>query len=907
MPDRLIRWLARLLPGRARDEMFLPACQDLRVAHLRAAHLRAAPRGRPARGRPARGRAWAALVLAVAVLWVDCWRLAAVARLERWAPRSARLAVEAARRRPSPAERSSMFLAQIRQALRSFVRQPLFAIAATLTLALGVGVNTAVFAVVEAVLLRPLPYPDADRLVVLRHRDAPTGRTKPDIAIGDYVDLAARQSTMDRLAAWAGGRATFIEGGETVAATVLQVGPGLLDLVGARAVQGRLIEADDARDGAAPVVVLGHALWQSTFAGDAGVIGRRLQLGSRDWQIVGVAAPGLEFPLGQAPDLIVPMPMPAAAPAQRRSRWVYALGRMRPGVSVEAVTRDVEAVAVQLEQEMPAKNQGSRYYALTERDAIVGGTRTPLLLLAGAVGLILLIACANVANLLLARGVGRRQEMALRVALGAGRGRMASQLVSESLVLSAAGSLAGLAAAWWTLPALIALAPPSELAPLLAQVSLDARVILLAAGITAATTVLFSLISGLTVRAGAGAGASRVSATAAARRASSTLVAAEIALAVVLLLGSGLILRSFAKLMAIDPGFATDHVLTTAITLPSPRYASDAALHDFYRRAFDALRGLPGVEAAGAAAVMPLTGNNWTTGFARADRPLPPGERPPEVGWQVASAGYFEALRIPLRDGRLFGPQDTPGGALVVIVSESIARQFFPGERAVGRRVRLGGDDAEIVGVVGDIRRASLTDVPRQDLYLPFEQAPSGNAITLYLRTSGDPELAAPAVREALKQIEPNVGLGAARSMARVRDASIAPTTFAMTLLGLFAAVALALAAIGVHAVTTYAVRQRTREIGTRIALGATPDAVVWMIVRQGIVVAGAGAATGLGLGLIAARALTSLLHDVSTTDLPTMTGTVAVLAVVATTACYLPARRAARLDAARTLTSPGS
>jgi putative ABC transport system permease protein len=428
----------------------------------------------------------------------------------------------------------------------------------------------------------------------------------------------------------------------------------------------------------------------------------------------------------------------------------------------------------------------------------------------------------------------------------------------------------------------------------------------LAATLTAvaATAAVFSLVGVATIRVRQvpiGLTSVRVAGSAGARQAASVLVASEIALAVVLLVGAGLILRSFSNLLAVDPGFSPANVLTMTVALPADRYATPPARADFFARAFPALRAIPGVTAAGAAAVMPLTGNNWTVGFARADRPLPPGQRPPDVGWQVASGDYFEAMRIPLRAGRTFDASDATGPP-VVIISEAIAREFFAGEDAVGKRVRQGTEDAEIVGVVGDIRRATLTDRPRQDMYMPFERQPGG-ATTLFLRTAGDPLAAAPAVRDALRRLEPNLLVGETTSMDAVRSTSVASTTFALWLLGVFATIALVLAVIGVYGVMSYSVRQRTREIGTRLALGATRRDIVWLVVRQGGGIAIAGLVAGVLLGGIAAQPLSAMLHDVSAIDPGTLVGAVAVLGVASLLACYVPARRAARLDAARTLT----
>ena len=531
-----------------------------------------------------------------------------------------------------------------------------------------------------------------------------------------------------------------------------------------------------------------------------------------------------------------------------------------------------------------------------------------MLLLLAAVSLVLLIACVNVANLLVARAVGRRQEMAVRVALGASRARLVAQSLTESLVLAAIAGSAAVLVAQWVTPALVALVPMSANLPELPAIAVDGTVLGFTVGLTLLTALVFGLISAFGVRVDAAAGAltnpGRVTASAGARRASAVLVVVETALAIVLLTGAGLVLRSFARLLAVDPGFQTEGVLTLDIALPADRYREAGARAAFYDRAFGDLRALKGVEAVGAAAVTPLTGNNWTVPFDRADRPVPAGQRPPDVGWQAATAGYFAALRIPLRAGRLFDANDRPGGPTVVIISEAIQERFFPGENPLGRRIRGGGPQgAEIVGVVGNIRRASLTDAPRADLYFPGEQGPP-TATSLFIRTSGDPLDAVAGVRTALRGIEPQIVLREIETLDAVARESVQLTRLALWLLGIFAVSALALASVGIYGVMSYSVKQRTREIGMRLALGATPRNILWLVMRDGVLVAGLGAAIGLAAGVAAARSLSAFLFVTSPSDPLTLGGAAFVLLLVAVVACYLPARRATRVDPVKTLAS---
>jgi putative ABC transport system permease protein len=794
----------------------------------------------------------------------------------------------------------------LRYAFRMIVREPAFSAAAILTLALGVGANVAVFAVVESVLLRPLPYPDADRLLILNNRDRRTGITKEFIAIGDYVDLAERQTTVEALVAYGSGQATIFGDDEPVRVSALSAAPGLFETLRVSPALGRPLAAADSRQGAAPVAVLGYEIWQSHFGSDPDIVGRSIRVGTERRQIVGVAPRGFRFPPSQErTGLIVPMHVPDAAPAARKSGWVFAVARLRPEASYDHAVTNFAALAGALEHEHASQNQGSEYFPVSLRESLVGDTRRPLVLMLAAVAIVLLVACANVGNLMLSRAFGRTREMAVRAALGAGRGQLAAQLLAESLVLAVVAGAVGVALAYWGAPALVALVPRSVAVPGLHDVGINRGVLAFALGVTVLTALVFGSIAAFAGRPEAAralgtrgeAGATRV-----ARRAASALVICEVALAIVLLVGAGLILRSFARLLAVDPGFRTDNVLTMNVALPADRYGNAEVRRAFYDRAFPAIRGLPGIAHVGAAVVTPLTGNNWTVPFERADRPVPSGERAPDVGWQLASGHYFRALDIPLRAGRLFDANDGPGSPTVVIISAAIERQFFAGENPVGRRVRLGKETAEIVGVVGDIRRAGLTDQPRADMYFPFEHAPQ-LSITLFVRTGGDPASATAPITSALKAIEPSILVTGSSTLAVVARESTSTTRLMLWLLGIFAAVALTLASIGVYGVMSYAVGQRAREIGTRMALGATGRDILWSIMRQGLAITALGLAIGLTAALAATQSLNALLYDVNAADPPTFLVAAGTLAVSTLGACYFPARRAARIDPAHTLT----
>jgi len=798
-----------------------------------------------------------------------------------------------------------MWTHDVRQALRVFTREPAFAAAAVLTLTLGIGANTALFAIVQAALLRPLPYDNADQLVVLRHRDTGTGLTKPDVAIGDFIDLRTRQHSLESLGGYGGYQSTLFGRGEPRRIEGAVVTPDALQALRVIPSQGRLLRQEDARQGAPPVALVSDELWRTVLGSDPKVLERSIQLGAARTQVVGVLPPGFRVPTMPRTDFVVTQSIPAAAPSARKSGWIYGIGRLRSGQTIESAGTDLATISQQLEREFPDENKGTRYEAVSLRDTLVGDTRRPLILLLAAAGFVLLIACANVGNLLLARALGRQQELAVRVALGASRKRLIVHVLSEGVALGLAGAAAGVMVAWYAAPVLTAFIPNAASVPGLEHPAIDAGVLLFAAAAAVVSSLLFGTIacigllrsdrpSALTQR--------RTTMTPGAKRATSSLVVVEIALAVVLLACAGLTLISFGRLLSVDPGFSTANVLTVEFALPEGRYDAEDARRAFYARAFDELKALPSVESVGAAQVTPLTGNNWSAPLQRVDRPLPSGQRPPEVGWQMASRGYFDALRIPLRSGRLFERGDATGPA-VVIISQSAADRYFAGETAVGHRINLGDVQPEIVGVVGDIRRASLVDEPRPDLYFPFERVglPS---VTLFIRTHGDAEASLAAVRTAIHQLEPNAAFFDTRTLAQIAEESAAATRLASRLLGGFAVIALLLATIGVYGVMSYSVSRRTRELGTRLALGASPRQITQLVLRQAGVLAVIGLGAGLAGTVAFARTLSSLLFGVPPWDPVALASAAGLLALATLAASYVPARRAARVDPASILAS---
>ena len=795
----------------------------------------------------------------------------------------------------------------LRRATRVLHREPAFAATAIVTLMLGIGANTALFAVVEAVLLRPLPITAADDVVVLRHRDVPTGVAKPHLAVGDVIDMRDRQQSLEALAPYSGMQSTLFEGPEPVRVEGMAVSAAMFGALRLDVAMGRNFTLDDVRQGAPPVVIVSDELWRTQLGSDPQILSRSVRLGPGRRLVVGVLPAGFRFPPGAKTDVLIPFPMPAAPPANRKAGWIFALGRVKNGVTVQQAQRELTELSRQMAVEHPDQNTGTVYEALTLRDTFVGDTKRPLLMLLAAVGCVLLIACANVGNLLLARSLARQSEFGMRLALGAGKSRLLTQIFTESLVLAAIGGALGTLVAWQLAPALAAMVPQSTPIPGLSDVQINGWVLAFSLAASLLSAMLFSLAAFVAVtRDGARAALvsdRRLTMSSGARHAAATLVAAEIALATVLMLGAGLMLRSFANLMSVDPGFRTENVLTMQVGLPAGRYPDPLARRALFDRMFAAIKGLPAVTNVGAAAVTPLTGNNWIVTLQRPEHPTPAGQRPPEVGWQAASGGYFHTLQIPLRAGRYFDARDMPKAAPVVIISDALAHRPFAAEDPIGRRVSLGNDTAEIVGVVGSIRRASLADAPREDMYFPFEQSPS-QEVTVFVRTTTSPADVAPAVREVIRGIEQHAVVYQVRTLDDIAEESAGVTRLAMRLLGGFAFIALLLSAVGIYGVVSYSVRRRTRELGTRVALGASRTDIVRLVMRQAVVVAAGGLVVGVGAGLLAARGLTALLFGVPPWDIAVVGGATALLAATALAASYLPARRAAGIDPASTLAS---
>jgi predicted permease len=781
-------------------------------------------------------------------------------------------------------------------------RQPAFTAVAVVTLALGVGATTAVFTVVSGVLLRPLPYREPDRLVQLLN--GRNGRLSMTYSPTNYHDVTTQSGVFSDSTAITPSSANLTGSGDPQQLEGANVTTSFFSVLGVSPHYGRAFVDADGVEGAPGVVVLSDALWRRQFGARPDVIGSTMRMDGNPFTIIGVAPPDLNIPGGAEywrPLIFTPENL---GDAQRGAQWIGAIARLKPGIALEQAKSAMAVVASRLSQDFPRTNKDRVMTALRLQDRIVRGIRPALLILLGAVTLVLLVACVNVANLLLARANGRTREVAVRAAVGAGRGRLVQQFLAESVVLGLAGGLAGLGVACWSTRALVALGPSNI--PRLAEVGIDWRVLGFTIAVAVVTSVLFGLVPALATTGSAiarfittaGRGAIGHGGT----RIRKTLVVSEMALAVILLVGAGLLVRSYQRISDVDPGFSPDHVLTFTIGLPEAKYKTSAAAGQFIQEFVDRLAARPGVETAAAVYGLPLDDN-----FAASSTFTRPGEvdseDSPSVGMRIVTPAYFKVLKIPLRSGRLFDAHDDENGPEVVVVNEEAARRYWPGKSPIGQRLHLGVRLAEarsgqktIVGVVGDVKWNGLDGTAPPEVYLPHKQHSVDN-LTVVVRTAGDPVAFVPIARADLAALDRELPVAAIRTMDEVVGRSIAQRRFMMVLLAAFAAVAVLLAAIGVYGILAFVVSQRTQEIGLRLAIGAAPDDVVRLFLREGVTLTLVGLLAGLIGALAASRALTTLLFGVTATDPMTFIVVSGALGLAALCASYLPARRAAAVD----------
>ena len=791
-------------------------------------------------------------------------------------------------------------LQDLRYAVRSLLRRPGFAAVVVLTLALGIGANTAIFSVVNAVLLRPLPYADPERLVMVWGRYADFGRTSTSLP--DFVDWKAGATSFAQMAARHNAVFNLTGDGEPEQLTADRVTANFFPTLGVRPQLGRAFLPEEEKVGGDDdVVVLSHGLWQRRFGGDPRIVGREVTLSGRPFTVIGVAP--RDFRFLRDVDLWAPARMDTVG--QRRAEYLTVFGRLKPGVTVQQAGAELAGVLKRLAEQYPETNATLQSEVVAMKDDLVGDVRPALLVFSGAVGLVLLIACANVANLLLARAAAREREVAVRVALGAGSGRLVRQLLTESVVLSVIGGAAGLVLASLAVSALRA--SGTEILPRLGEVRVDVAVALFALLLAVVTGLLFGLAPALRVGGGGGGAlhaalreGARGAAGGAVTRLRNALVLGEVAVAVVLLVGAGLLIRSFDKLNRVDPGFNPRGVLTYGVILPRARYGNLEEVPAVYERLLERTRQIPGVRHAAVSTTLPMEGTGYWS-FAIEGRQSVTGGPGQDLQPFDVSPDYFRTLGVPLRSGRLIEPSDAPGAPRVAVVNEELVKRYFGGKDPVGARLTYGDptDTAAVwwtvVGVVGTVAQEGLKAKPYAQMYRPIAQAPA-RGLWVSMRTAGDPLAAATAARAALKAVDAELPLNDMQTMEqRVAD-SLAQPRVSVTLLTVFAAVALALAAVGIYGVVSYAVTQRTREIGIRMALGAKQGDVLRLVVRQGMLPAVAGVALGLAGALAATRAMASLLYGVGAADPLTFAVVALFLATVALVATYVPARRATRV-----------
>ena len=788
----------------------------------------------------------------------------------------------------------------LRYGARKLRKSPGFTLVAVMTLALGIGANTAIFSVVNAVLLRPLPFPDSERIVALEGVNPSKGITDSNMSAPDFADWKEQGRSFEQVAALFTGGALLVNGEEAERVRATSVTEDFFPLFRTPARLGRALESGDSKKDATSVAVLSHGLWQRRYGGDPAVVGRQIIVGRGSTTVVGVMPPGFNFP--ERTEIWFPFALDPAA-ERRDNRYLEVVARLKPGAALAGAQAELDTVNARLAESYVETNTGWGVRLTNLRERLVGNMRTPLLVILGAVALVLLIACVNVANLLLARAAARRREFAVRDALGASRGRIVRQLLTESFLLSLAGGAAGVLLSLWLTQLLVGLIPPDT--PRLDEVTPDARIFGFALAVSVFAGVLFGLAPALqasrrdvseTLKEGGRTGVEGRRRN----RSQSILIVSEIALSFMLLAGAGLLVRSFMRLRDVNPGFNPAGVLAMRISASGPQYPAGPARAELYRQVTERLGSLTGVEAAGAVLSLPLGGDTYNVGrsFIREGRPAT-AEESANASYNVATPGYLEALRIPLVSGRTLSTQDSEKAPMVVVVNETMAHRFWPGESPVGKRITIWRDEKfprEIVGVVGDTR-SNPAEPAGPQMYVPYAQDANWGSLSLVMRTSADPASLVAAARNEVHALDKTIPIYNARPMSDVVSASLAGRRASTLLVGAFALLALLLALVGIYAVTAYYVTQRTHEIGLRMALGARAGDILGLVVGRSLRLTLAGLAVGLCGALALTRVMGSLLFEVKPADPLTLAAAAALLGAIALLACLLPARRATRVD----------
>lgn len=791
----------------------------------------------------------------------------------------------------------------VRFGLRSLLRSPAFTMVAVLCLALGIGANAALFSVLNTVLLRPLPYSEPDRVVRIFENMKDLGQGS--VSMPNYRDWVEQNTGFAQLAAYERRNLNLLGASEPERVTAVLAMPELFKVLGANPLLGRTFipgQDDPKRD---KIAVISESLWRTRFGADRSLLGRPIQLDGDSFTVIGVMPAAFQFPPGRNVADVFTLwtpPFPQAE-TNRGSHFLSVVGRLKDGVTLEAATAQLVEVAARLEREYPQQQAGRSVVVTPIRDVVIGDSRRGLLILFGAVALVLLIACANVANLLLARAAVRQREVAIRLSLGASRSRLVRQFLVESLVLALAGAALGALFAIWSLQALGPLAQGAL--PVSDGFPLDTRVFGFLLGVALLSGLAFGIVPALQASRGnvqeslLGSGGGKATSGGRQQRFRNALVVLEIALSLVLLVGAGLLLRGFLRLSGTPPGFVAENVLTAHVSVPIDRL--DQSTPQVFRPLLEKVRAIPGVQSAGLISMLPIQ-DAWMNGsFTVEGRPAPPPGQDVFAELRVASPGFFKSLGIPLLRGRDFAEADGESGPLVTIVNDALVRRSFPNEDPIGKEINFGGGTIlTIVGVVGDVRQAGLDQEPLMEIYMPYGYPEYRIALgdaSLVVKTSVAPESVAGAIREAVRSIDSSLPLYQVLTMEEVISESLASRRLQLWLLGLFAAMALVLSAAGLYGVISYLVAQRTREIGVRLALGAQVRDVIGLVMRQGALLTGLGIAFGLLGALAVTGLLQSLLYEVSARDPLTYAAIAGLLALVALFATFLPARRASRVD----------
>src|SRR5436853_2128528 len=790
----------------------------------------------------------------------------------------------------------------LRYGARMLFRNPGFTIVAVLALTLGIGATTAIFSVVNSVLLKPLPYTESERLVFLSEWSPQIEGMS--IAYPNFIDWREQNDVFENIGVYRRQSYNLTGSGEPERLVGGMVSADLFTALRVNAMRGRVFTNDEDKPGATPVAVLSYGLWQRRFGGDPNILDQQLTLSGRSFTVIGIMPPDYLFP--SRAELWTPVGQSAKDPGwENRGNHpgLYGMARLKPGVTVEQARAGMESVAINLEKQYPGPNTGNRVTVTPALENVVRDVKPALFILLGVVGFVLFIACANVANLLLARATTRQKEMAIRTALGASRWRIVRQLLTESILLSFLGGGLGLLLASWGVKLIVAVSPNSI--PRSREIVVDNRVLVFTIAVAVLTGIIFGLVPALqsskpdlneTLKdAGRGSTGRR-------HFLRNALVVAEVALTMVPLMSAGLMIRSFYRLQQVDPGFNGDQLLTFNISLPQKKYPENAQQINFFEQVADKLRVLPGVETVGLSSGLPLGNNGWQTSFVIDGQPPPEPGKTPLTEAAVASPDYFHAMGITILKGRNFTEADTKDTPRVTLIDEEFARRYFPGEEAIGKHIRPGGNDpsnplVEIIGVVRRVKMEGLNqESDRVQSYYPFRQLPFGG-MTVTIKTRSDPMNLASALRDQLLAVDDEQPIYSPNSMQQLRADSIAPGRLNLMLFTCFAVVALTLACVGIYGVMSYAVTQRTHEIGIRMALGAQTRNVLGMVIRQGMLLTMTGLGLGIGGALLVTRLMASLLFGVSATDPLTFIAIPLLLAGVALGACSVPARRATKVD----------